>query len=75
MPKVETFYICNVCGVRYFKEQAAIDCEKTHYEPAKIIDCKYDVNDKKEFPMSINISLKNKNGVSKILTYYRKIGK
>lgn len=73
MAKQEILYICEVCGAKYQKQDIAEECEKEHYKAIKITSVIYDkYENKKEFPLTINVKLKNGNGKERIITYSRK---
>jgi len=73
MARQEVKYICEICGLKHLTINYAEKCEKDHFQPVKILDAKYDLSDNKsQFPLTINIMLQDKNGVSKIITYSRK---
>lgn len=66
-------YICEVCGQRYLIKKGAENCEHQHYKVVQITGVSYDVRDnKKEFPLTINVKLKNAENKEKIITYSRK---
>lgn len=73
MAKQEISYICEVCGAKYQNKEVAETCEKAHYQPVEITNFKYDkYEQKREFPLTININLKDGNGKERIITYSRK---
>lgn len=73
MAKQEILYICEICGAKYQKQEIAEQCEKQHYKAIEITSFYYDKHEqKKEFPLTINIKLKNDNGKERIITYSRK---
>lgn len=73
MAKQEISYICEVCGLKYQKQEIAENCESRHYKPTKIIGFTYDLQDKKlEYPLHINVHLKDGNGSEKTIVYSRK---
>lgn len=73
MAKKEILYICEICGAKYQKEDMAEQCEKHHYKAVEIVSVIYDKNEqKKEFPLTINIKLKDGSGKERTITYSRK---
>ena len=73
MAKQEILYVCEVCGEKYQKKENAEQCERQHYRAVRITDVTYDKHErKKEFPLTINVKLKNGNGNEKVITYSRK---
>jgi len=73
MAKKEILYICEICGSKYQKEDIAEQCEKQHYKASEIVSVVYDKQEKKkEFPLTINIKLKDGNGKERIIAYSRK---
>lgn len=73
MAKQEILYICEVCGTKYQELHIAEECENKHYKAIEITNVIYDKSEsKKEFPLTINVKLKNGNGKEKVITYSRK---
>lgn len=72
MARQEIKYICEVCERKYEEKKNAIDCEKGHFVPTEITKVKYERHDtKNQYPETINVKLKNKNGIEKIIAYRR----
>lgn len=73
MAKKEVFYICETCGQRFQLESEANRCEKYHYKLVGLKDATYSLSDnKKEYPTTINVLLKNGAGTERVITYTRK---
>lgn len=73
MAKQEISYICETCGSKYQKQAVAEQCEGQHYVPIQITGYSYDKKEqKKEFPLSINVKVRDGDGKERVITYNRK---
>lgn len=73
MARQEIKYVCEFCRAKYLKKEKAEQCERSHYQPEKIVRTNYDIqDDKKEYPITISVKLKNGEGSEKTITYSRK---
>lgn len=72
MPIKEVSYICSICGSKYDSENAAIECENSHYKLINIKKINYSSKDNKNrYPSSIIVELEDSNKNKKTVTYYR----
>lgn len=68
MAKVK--YECEKCNMIYGKEDAAIECEKRHYSVIGT-EAVYQKHNKKEYPHTIVVILKDDYDRQMKVTYYR----
>lgn len=73
MPRVETYYFCDVCNKKWGTKTEAEKCEKTHFIPESVDGARYEGEDyKRKYPDSVVVHLKNEKGELTSVRYYRK---
>lgn len=72
MPKKQIQYLCDICDAVHETEEAAIECEKSHWIPKSVDTPKYNIYDEKsQYPDSVVVRFERA-GRKMAVTYFKR---